>query len=85
MIGHRNCGSKFVQDISEIMNGNEKSVKSSSRFQCNDLSQTDACWSDAPTFLHELSDDVDRLLLSDYRVEFHQLVVLQHLHQVGLV
>lgn len=35
------------------------------------------------TFLHELSDDVDGLLLGDHRIKPHQLVVLEALHQVG--
>lgn len=36
------------------------------------------------TFLHELGDDVDGLLLGDDRVQLHQLVMLQCLHQVRL-
>lgn len=35
------------------------------------------------TFLHELGDNVDGLLLGDHSIEAHQFVVLEALHQVG--
>lgn len=35
------------------------------------------------TFLHELRDNIDGLLLGDHGIKAHQLVVLEALHQVG--
>lgn len=37
------------------------------------------------TLGHVLGDDVDGLLLGDHGVQPHQLVVLQSLHEVGLL